>query len=94
MKKDIQQMAYRMQVEVQDKENDAVIRAVQRFYGFRNESMGQMADRTVYMFEGGGAVLRDKKTDKVIIIVRPHTTIAHDYGVTLQVNYLTFDGKK
>lgn len=94
MKNDIQQMAYRMQVEVQGKQNDAVIRAVQRFYGCRNESMRQMAERTVYMFEGGDAVLRDKKTDKVIIIVRPHTTIAHDYGVTFQVNYLTFDGKK
>lgn len=94
MKNDIQQMAYRMQVEVQAKENDAVIRAVQRFYGFRNESMRQMADRTVYTMESGDAVLRDKKTDKVIIIVRPHTTIAHDGFVTFQVNYLTFDGKK
>lgn len=94
MKNDIQQMAYRMQVEVQGKQNDAVIRAVQRFYGCRNEIMRQMADRTVYTMESGDAVLRDKKTDKVIIIVRPHTTIAHDGFVTFQVNYLTFDAKK
>lgn len=47
MKNDIQQMAYRMQVEAQSKENDAVIRAAQRFYGFRNESLRQITERTV-----------------------------------------------
>ncbi len=93
MKHDIQQMAYRMQVEVQAKQNDAVIRAVQRFYGCIEVTKG-ITDRTVCIFENGDSVLRDKKTDKVIIIVRPHTTIAHDYGITLQANYLTFDGKK
>lgn len=93
MKNDIQQMAYRVQIEVQAKQNDAVIRAVQRFYGCA-EITESIADRTVCIFESGDAVLRDKKTDKVIIIVRPHTTITHDYGVTLQANYLTFDGKK
>ncbi len=93
MKNDIQQMAYRIQVEVQAKQNDAVIRAVQRFYGCA-EITESIADRTTCVFEHGDAVLRDKKTDKVIIIVRPHTTIDHDYGVTFQANYLTFDGKK
>ena len=92
MRNDIQQMAYRMQIEVQDKQNDATIRAVQRFYGVGIAS--NVADRMAYSMEGGDSVLRDKKTDKIIILVRPHTTITHDYGVTLQANYLTFDGKK
>lgn len=93
MKNDIQQMAYRMQVEVQDKHKDAAIRAVQRFYGC-GDSLDLIAERTVFSIEGGDSVLRDKKTDKIIILVRPYTTITHDHGITLQANYLTFDGKK
>ena len=81
-----------MQIEVQDKHNDATIRAVQRFYGVGIAS--NVAERMAYSVEGVDSVLRDKKTDKIIILVRPYTTITHDYGVTLQANYLTFDGKK
>lgn len=93
MKNDIQQMAYRMQVEVQAKESDAVRRAVQRFYGCEY-SVELINGRTIYKIEGGYAVLRDKNTNKPIIMIHPYTTITHDYGVTLQANYLTFDGKK
>ena len=93
MKNDIQQMSYRMQFEITEKLSDAARRAVQRFYGCA-EITESIADRTTYVFEHGDAVLRDNKTDKVIIIVRPHTTIAHDGIVTFHVNYLTFDGKK
>lgn len=93
MRNDIQQMAYRMQVEVQAKHKDATMRAVQRFYGC-GDSLDLIAERTVFKVEGGDSVLRDKKTDKLIILIRPYTTISHDYGVTLQANYLTFDGKK
>lgn len=93
MKNDIQQMAYRMQFEITEKLSDAARRAVQRFYGC-DDHIELLTERVFYSREGEDEVLRDKKTDKVIIIVRPHTTIAHDYGVTFQVNYLTFDGKK
>lgn len=93
MKNDIQQMAYRMQVEITEKQSDAVRRAVQRFYGC-GDHIDLITERTVYSMEGGDAVLRDKKTNKPIIMIQPYTTIAHDYGVTLQANYLTFDGKK
>ena len=92
MRNDIKQMARRMQIEVQDKHNDATIRAVQRFYDVGIAS--NVAERMAYSVEGVDSVLRDKKTDKIIILVRPYTTITHDYGVTLQANYLTFDGKK
>lgn len=93
MRNDIQQMAYRMQVEITEKRSDAVRRAVQRFYGCEY-SVDLITERTVYSMEGGDAVLRDKKTNKPIIMIKPYTTIAHDYGVTLQANHLTFDGKK
>lgn len=92
MRNDIQQMAYRMQIEVQDKHNDATIRAVQRLYGVGIAC--NVADRMAYSMEGGDYVLRDKKTDKIIILIRPYTTITHDHSVTLQGNHLTFDGKK
>lgn len=92
MRDDIQQMAYRMQVEVQYKHSDAIIRAVQRFYGVVVAS--SVADRMAYSMEGGDAVLRDRKTGKIIILIRPYTTINHDCGVAFQVNYSTFDGKK
>lgn len=93
MRNYIQQMAYRMQVEVQAKESEAVLRAVQRFYGC-DYSVALINERTVYIIEGGYAVLRDKETNKPIIMIHPYTTITHDYGVTLQASYLTFDGKK
>lgn len=89
----VKQMSYRLRTEVIEKQNDAVCRAVQRFYGC-GDHLDLVTERAVSSMEDGNAVLRDKKTDKIIILIQPYTTITHDYGVTLQANYLTFDGKK
>ena len=93
MRNEIQQMAYRVQNEITEKQNEAVCRAVQRFYG-SGDHIDLVTERAVYSMEGGDAVLRDKKTDKIIILIQPYTKITHDYGVALHANYLTFDGKK
>lgn len=93
MKNDIQQMSYRMQFEITEKLSDAARRAVQRFYGC-DDHIELLTDRVFYSREGEDEVMRDKRTNRPIIMIKPNTTIAHDYGVTLQANYLTFDGKK
>lgn len=93
MKNDIQEMSYRMQFEITEKLSDAARRAVQRFYG-RDYNIELLSRRVFYSREGGDAVLSDRKTGQTIIMIKPNTTIAHDYSVTLQANYLTFDGKK
>lgn len=93
MRNYIQEMSYRMQFEIPEKLSDAARRAVQRFYGC-DDHIELLTDRVFYSREGEDEVLRDKKTNRpIIMIVRPHTTIEHDGIVTLQ-DYLTFDGKK
>lgn len=91
MKNDIQQMAYRMQVEITEKLSDATRRAVQRFYSC-DDHIELLAGRVFYSREDGA--LRDRRTGQPIIMIKPNTTISHDCSVTLHVNYLTFDGKK
>lgn len=91
MKHDIQEMSYRMQFEITEKLSDAARRAVKRFYGC-DDRIEFLAGRVFYSREDGA--LRDRRTGQPIIMIKPNTTISNDCSVTLQANYLTFDGKK